>query len=223
LSKITLFPLAALVAIVAHPASAQQSGPREWAFGFSGVSYLIEPTDGAFTDPDRHRTKNFGFRLSKASFGDRRWGWLIDTEVYLGVANRMLIDVDLPNTIFGLQGFVGPVVAVGPLQLYAAGGVNRTTIGKSEIITVPGLVVITYVGTGGLSNLWAAQLNALGQSAGSGGNVEASIPRYSDVSPAGMLGFAWDVGSMFRFSFDYIPIFMEPKRDNFRFTFSLAG
>lgn len=221
--KATFLQFAALVVIATQPVAGEQSGPREWAFGFSGVSYLIEPTDGAFTDPDRHRTKNFGFRFSKASFGERRWGWLIDTELYLGVANRVLIDVDLPNTIFGLQGFVGPAVAVGPLQLYAAGGVNRTTIGKSEIITVPGLVVITYVGTGGLSNLWAAQLNALGQSAGSGGTVEASIPRYSDVSPAGILGFAWDVGPMFRFSFDYIPIFLEPKRDNFRFSFSLAG
>ncbi len=210
----------------AAPTAAQDSGPREWAFGFSGVGYLIEASDGVFTDPDEHMTPNFGFRLTKASFGEDRWGWMLDGELYLGVANRILLDVDMPNTIFGLQAFVGPVVALGPFQFYATGGVNRTTVGESEIVEVPGLVVIQWVGTGGISNLWAAQLNAMAASAGSGGDVIASIPKYSEVAPAGMFGMSYDFGSPrfgFRLSFDYLPVFMGPTRNNFRATFSLAG
>lgn len=63
--------------------------------------------------------------------------------------------MDMPNTIFGLQAFGGPVVALGPLQFYATGGLNRTTVGESEIVEVPGLVVIQWVSTGGISDLWA--------------------------------------------------------------------
>ena len=209
----------------AAPVRAQDAGPRDLAFGLSGVTYLFEASDGVFTDADEHLPGNFGFRLTKASFGGRSWGWMFDGELYLGVANRQLLDVDMPNTIFGLQAFVGPVLALGPLQIYATGGVNRTTVGDSKIVEVPGLVVIHYVGMGGLSDLWAAQLNALGQRAGSGG-VKASIPRYSKVSAAGVLGISWDIGGPgagFRFSLDYLPIFIGPTRNNFRATFSLAG
>jgi hypothetical protein len=63
---------------------------------------------------------------------------MLDGELYLGVANRQLLDVDMPNTIFGLHAFVGPVVALGPIQTYAAIGLNRTTVGESEIVEVPG-------------------------------------------------------------------------------------
>jgi hypothetical protein len=176
-------------------------------------------------DPDEHLPGNFGFRFTGASFGDRSWGWMLDAELYLGVANRQLLDVDVPNTIFGMQAFAGPVLALGPLQIYATGGVNRTTVGDSKIIEVPGLVVIQYVGMGGLSDLWAAQLNALGQNAGPGG-VKVSIPRYSKVSPAAVFGASYDLGGSgggFRISLDYIPIFVGPARNNFRMTLSLAG
>ncbi len=80
-------------------------------FGFSGVTYLFEASDGVFTDAHEHLPGNFGFRLTKASFGVRSWGWMFDGKLYLGVANRQLLDVDTPNTIFGLQAFVGPVLA----------------------------------------------------------------------------------------------------------------
>jgi len=150
---------------------------------------------------------------------------MLDGEVYLGVANRILIDVDMPNTIFGLHAFAGPVVAFGHFQTYATVGVNRTTVGDSEIVEVPGLVVIQYVGMGGLSDVWAGQLNALGQAAGSG-DVVASIPRYSEVALAGMFGISYDFGGSglgFRLSFDYLPIYVGPTRNNFRFTIGLSG
>lgn len=211
--------------LTAQPGLGQSSGPRELAFGFSGVSYLIEAQDGVFTDADEHLAGNFGFRFTKASFGDRSWGWMLDGELYLGVANRELLDVDMPNTIFGLQAFAGPVLALGSFQTYATMGVNRTSVGESEIVEVPGLVVIQYIGTGGLSNVWAARLNALGQSSG-GANVIASIPRYYKVAPAAMFGISYDFGGSgagMRFSFDIIPTFIDGTRTNFRTTLSIAG
>lgn len=217
--------LTALALCAAQPVLGQSSGPRDLAFGFSGVTYLIEASDGVFTDPDEHLVGNFGFRFTKAYFGDRSWGWMLDGELYLGVANRELLDVDMPNTIFGLQAFVGPVLSLGSVQAYATIGVNRTSVGSSEIVEVPGLVVIQYVGSGGLSNVWAARLNALGQSSG-GANVIASIPEYSNVSAAGMFGISYDIGGSgagLRISFDYIPIFIGPTRHNFRTTLSIAG
>lgn len=202
-----------------------QQAPRDWSFGFSGVTYLFEPEDAVFTDADEHLEGNFGFRFTKASFNGRRLGWMLDTELYLGVASRELLDVDMPNTIFGLQAFVGPVLALGPLQTYATVGVNRTTVGESEIVEVPGLVVIQYVGTGGLSNTWAGLLNALGQSAGSA-DVIASIPKYSKVSAAGAFGMSYDFGAGdlgMRISLEYMPVFIGPTRNNFRTTLSIAG
>ncbi len=91
-------------------------------------------------------------------------------------------------------------------------------MGDSKIVEVPGLVVIRCVGTGGLSDLWAAELNALGQRAGSG-SVKTSIPRYSKVSAAGVLGISRDFGGSgvgFRVSLDYLPIFIAPTRNNKR-------
>lgn len=222
-----LIGLAALGAATARPTAAQQTAPRDLAFGFSGVTYLFEAEDGVFTDADEHLPGNFGFRLTKGFFGDRRWGWMLDAELYLGVANRQLIDVDMPNTIFGLEAFAGPALALGSLQLYALGGVNRTTVGESEIVEVPGLVVIHYIGTGGLSNVWAAQLNALAERANStGSNVVASIPRYAEVTPAAVFGASYDFGGAgpgLRLSIDYLPVFIGPTRNNFRVTLALAG
>ena len=224
----SLFALVALVLWTPSTALAQQPGPRGFAFGLSGVGYLFEASDGVFTDPSDHHPTNFGFRLTRAYFGGRSWGWMLDGELYLGVANRQLLDVDMPNTIFGLHAFVGPVVALGPIQTYAAIGLNRTTVGESEIVEVPGLVVIQWIGTGGVSSLWAASMNARYQAAQNAGSptVIASVPRYSDVSPAGLLGIAYDFGGRalgFRISFDYIPVFMDPMRNNFRATLSIGG
>lgn len=221
----TLLAVTILAFLPGTRTEAQRPSPREVAFGFSGVTYLFEASDGVFTDDDEHLPGAFGFRLSLASFGERSWGWMLDGELYLGVANRQLLNADMPNTIVGMQAFAGPVVALGSIQLYVLGGVNRTTVGESKVVEVPGLVVIRYVGTGGLSNVWAARLNELGQRAGSA-NVVASIPRYEEVAPAGVLGMAWDVGGRgmgFRLSVDYLPVFVGPTRNNFRVTFSLAG
>lgn len=221
----SLIATLALALSVGRPALAQQRAPRDLAFGFSGVTYLFEASDGVFTDADEHLPGTFGFRLTKGFFGGRSWGWMLDGELYLGVANRELLDVDMPNTIFGLQAFAGPVVALGSMQFYALAGVNRTTVGESEIVEVPGLVVVQYVGMGGLSDVWAGILNSLGRNAGDA-HVAASIPRYSNVSPAGALGMSWDIGGAgagLRLSLDYLPIFIGPTRNNFRFTLSLAG
>ncbi len=217
--------LAGLALSVGRHAQAQRRRPRDVAFGFSGVTYRFEESDRVFTSPGEHLSGNFGFRFTKAFFGRGSLGWMIDTELYLGVAHRDLLGADLPNTIFGLQGFMGPVVALGPIQLYGLGGVNRTTVGKSDIIDAPGPVVIRWVGMGGLSSSWAQALNSLGARAGNG-DVIASIPRYSNVSPAAVFGMSWDVGGGgfgIRISLDYIPIFMGPKRNNFQATFSMAG
>ncbi len=207
------------------PATGQQPGPRGFAFGFSGVRYLVQPWDGIYTDPYDHHPTNVGFRLTRASFGGRSWGWFVDAELYLGVANRQLLDVDMPNTIFGLHGFAGPVIALGRFQTYAGIGVNRTTVGESTIVEVPSSVVNAYIGTGGVSLLWIGRLSAELVAAG-GGDVIASIPRYSDVSPAGLVGISYDIGGSdfgLRISIDYIPVFMDPMRNNFRATLSLAG
>ncbi|MEM7416671.1 MAG: hypothetical protein AAF389_14295 [Gemmatimonadota bacterium] len=216
-----LFVLA--LALVATPIHAQ---PREWAFGFSGVTYLFEPEDAVYTDPDEHLSGNFGFRLTKASFGDRSFGWMINTELYLGVADRFVIDVDLPNTIFGLQAFAGPVVAFGPFQTYATFGVNRTTVGESKIVTVPGPVVVTYVAGGGISQAWSDIMEARAREANTGGDVLASVPRYHQTKAATMIGMSYDFGGSdlgIRLSFDYIGVFLNPVRNNYRMTFSLAG
>lgn len=218
----------AIVLSATAPLAAQSDRPREWAFGFSGVTYLFEASDAVFTDPDEHLSGNFGFRLSKASFGDGPLGWVIDTELYLGVANRFVIDVDLPNTIFGLQAFVGPSLAFGSVQTYGTIGVNRTTVGESKITTIPGPVVVTYVAGGGISQAWSDIMEARAREAQAQGvgEVLGSIPRYQEIHPATMIGLAWDLGggsSGVRLSFDYIGIFMGPVRNNYRVTFSLAG
>jgi len=217
------FVIAGVILYSPNPASSQ--GPRDLAFGFSGVTYLFEASDGVFSDADEHLPGAFGFRLTKGFFGNRSWGWLLDGELYLGVANRQLLDVDMPNTIFGLHAFAGPVVSLGSFQFYAAGGVNRTTVGESEIIEVPANVVIVALGGDYLSQYMAAILNArLANQVG--GNVIASVPRYSEVAAAGMFGASYDFGGSglgFRFSLEYLPIFISPTRNNFRFTLSLAG
>lgn len=216
---------AGLALLAPRNAQAQRRHPRETAFGFSAITYRFEESDRVFTSPGEHLSGNVGFRFTKAYFGRGRLGWMLDTELYLGVAHRDLLGADLPNTIFGLQGFIGPVVALGPFQLYSLGGVNRTTVGKSDIINAPGYEVVQYIGSGGISTLWAQYLTALGQNAGNG-DVIASVPRYSNVSPAAVFGMSWDLGGSsfgLRLSVDYIPIFMGPKRNNFEATFSLAG
>jgi len=225
MSKVAILTLAALLTGSQRPALAQESGPRGWAFGFSAVGYLIEETDGVFTDADEHMTPNFGFRFTKAWFGNRHFGWMLDSELYLGVAHRMLIDVDLPETIFGLQAFAGPAIAFGPFQTYAAVGVNRTTIGGSKIVEAPISSFDAWTLAGGVSETWIAIVNQLVANAGPN-DVIASIPAYSDVSLAGLLGIAWDFGPRGfggRFSIDYIPVFMSPTRNNIRFSLSLAG
>lgn len=221
----SLVILAVLASWSPSGAVAQQPGPRGFAFGFSGVGYLVEATDGIYTDPNDHHPTNVGFRLTRASFGGRSWGWMLDAELYLGVAHRQLLDVDMPNTIFGLHAFVGPVVALGRFQTYAGVGVNRTTVGESEIVEYPTVVVVQGIANGGLSEFWVFKLDQARLAAG-GGNVIASIPSYSDVSPAGLVGISYDIGGSgfgLRISFDYIPVFMDPMRNNFRATLSLAG
>jgi hypothetical protein len=221
----SLIFLVALGLFDARAAQGQQSQPRDLAFGFSAVSYLFEASDGVFTDNDEHMPGNVGFRLTKAFFGDRSWGWMLDGELYLGVANRQLLDVDMPNTIFGLHAFVGPVIALGSLQLYGTLGVNRTTVGESEIVEVPAGTVEQYLREASVSDHWTdilllASLNS------AGGDVIASIPRYSNVSAAGMFGASYDIGGSalgLRLALEYIPIFIGPARNNLRITLALAG
>jgi len=220
----TIFCLLALCSVA--PLAGQSTGPRELAFGFSGMTYLFEPEDAVFTDADEHLNGNFGFRLTKAWFGDRAWGVMVDTELYLGVANRLVLDVDLPNTIFGLHAYAGPVVSFGGFQTYAALGVNRTTVGESDIVEVPGPILITHVAGGGVNQAWSDIMTARARQANTGGDVLASVPRYQQVAAAGVFGLSYDFGSGssgFRVAFDYVPIFIGPTRNNFRVTFSLAG
>jgi hypothetical protein len=217
-----LITFAMLGLMMVGPREARAQAPKDLAFGFSGMSYLFESSDAVYTDPGEHLSGNFGFRLSKAFFGDRSVGWMMDTELYLGVANRFVLDVDLPNTIFGLQAFAGPVVAFGPFQTYAAVGVNRTTVGESKIVTIPGPVLVTYVAGGGISQAWYDIMEARARAANVGGDVLASVPRYQEVAAAGLLGVAYDF-SIFRLTLDYIPIFLEPVRNNYRITFAVAG
>lgn len=217
---------ALLAVALAQPAEAQSSKPRDFAFGFSGVTYLFEAVDGVYTDADEHLPGNVGFRFTKAYFGERRLGLMLDGEIYAGVADRELVGTSMPNTIFGLQAFVGPSLALGSFQFYALGGVNRTTVGDSKIVEVPGLVVIEYIGSGGLSSTWAARLNALASGSSGGSNVVASIPAYKEISPAGVLGASYDFGGGdigFRLSLEYLPIFIGPTRNNLRITLAVAG
>lgn len=208
------------------PLAAQSDGPRDVAFGFSGMTYLFEPEDAVFTDADEHLNGNFGFRLTKAWFGDRTWGLMVDTELYLGVASRMVLDVDMPNTIFGVHAYAGPVVSFGGFQSYAAFGVNRTSVGESDIIEVPGPILITHVAGGGINQAWSDIMTARAREANQGSNVIASVPRYYELATAGLFGLSYDFGSGsggFRIAFDYVPIFVGPTRNNYRVTFSLAG
>ncbi|MCC7054266.1 MAG: hypothetical protein IT355_13450 [Gemmatimonadaceae bacterium] len=84
--------------------------PRRNAFGFSYVSYAIDDDDAVFTDAQEHFTANFGFRFTRAFVRpSRALGWMIDGELFLGVIDRELLDVPLPETMLGLHAFVGPV------------------------------------------------------------------------------------------------------------------
>ena len=213
-------------------AAAQQgpeAAPRRSAFGFSYVTYTIEPGDGVFTDNETHATQNFGFRFNRSFRRQRSLGWMIDGELYLGVVDRELLEVPLPETLFGLHAFVGPQVSVGGLTWYAAGGVNRTSVPETELVSTSRQTAIRWVGTNGLSRLWAAQLNA--QIASGRSTVLASIPEYNKVAPAGMVGLAYDFGKSapgkrglgFRISADFLPVFADEMRSNFRTTFSITG
>jgi hypothetical protein len=209
------------------------------AFGFSYLTYSFDPEDGVFTDNKTHATQNFGFRFTKAFRRQRPLGWLVDGELFLGVIDRELLNVPLPETIFGLHAFVGPQYSAGRMTYYAAGGVNRTSVPATELVSASRASVIQYVGRGGLSRLWAAQLNAAASTAQP--TVQASIPAFSKVAPAGMIGLAYDFGNSgggkaargksaagrsglgFRISADFLPVFISPARNNFRTSISITG
>lgn len=241
-SRMFLAACAALLPAV-H-ASAQRETPdapvrRSSAFGFSYVTYAFDPQDGVYTDNKTHTTPNFGFRFTKGFRTQRALGWMMDGELFLGVIDRELLDVPLPETIFGLHAFVGPQYTAGRLTLSAAGGVNRTSVAATELVSSPRGSVIQYVGRGGLSRLWAATLNAA--AATSKPTVEASIPAYAKLAPAGLLGLSYDFGGGgggqrvrgqraggrsglgFRISAEVLPVFVSPVRTNFRTSISITG
>ena len=197
---------------------------RRAAFGFSYVSYALDDEDGVFTDNRAHTAQNFGFRVNRAFRRQQQLGWMLDGELFLGVLQRELIDVPLPETIFGLQAFAGPQLRLGRITANVAAGMNRLSIPGSELVNSPRQSVVQYVGRGGLSRLWAANLNAL--TAKNQSTVAASIPAYTKVAPAGLLGLAYDFGQKalgFRVSIEYTPVFTASTKNNVRFTFSIAG
>lgn len=223
LTSLLLVPAIAAIAQSAQP-SQRAIRPRKSAFGFSYVTYAFEQDDGVFTDNREHATQNFGFRFNRAFRRAQPVGWMMDGELFLGVIDRELVNVPLPETLFGMHAFVGPQISFGKLTLNAAGGVNRTSVPGTEIVSASRASVIQYVGRGGLSRLWAANLNNL--TSGGQPTVQASIPAYSKVSPAGLLGFAYDFGKKglgFRFSGEFLPVFVGPVRKNFRTSLSITG
>lgn len=199
--------------------------PRRNAFGFSYVTYAIDEEDAVFTDAREHRTSNFGFRFSRVFVKPRRaLCWMLDGELFLGVINRELLDVPLPETMFGLHAFVGPQVRSGRWTSYVAMGVNRTTVPETELVSASRGAAIQYIGRGGLSRLWAAQLNNLTSS--NQPTVSARIEGYNKVAPAGMLGAAYDLGRGpmgLRLSADYLPWFGGTVRHNVRMSLSFTG
>lgn len=225
-----LLVLAALLPVVSVAAQqGQDQGPRKSAFGFSYLTYAIEPDDGVFTDDEAHATQNFGFRFNRSFRGQRSVGWMIDGELFLGVIDRELLDVPLPETIFGLHAFVGPQLSVGGFTWYAAGGVNRASVPETELVSSSRQDAIRWVGTSGVSRLWAEILNS--KVASGQPTVEASIPAYNKVAPAGLIGLSYDLGRRgtgkrgmgFRFSADFLPVFGGSVRKNFRTTLSITG
>lgn len=225
LRRLLLVCAIALTPVLSTAQSSQPAPPRRNAFGFSYVTYAVEDDDGVFTDAQRHVTANFGFRVTKAFVKPQRaLGWLIDGELFLGVIDRELLDVPLPETILGLHAFVGPQYRSGRLTSYAAMGVNRTAVPETELVSTSRASAIQYVGRGGLSRLWAANLNSL--TSNGQPTVAARIEGYNKVAPAGMIGVAYDMGRGpmgFRFSADYLPMFGGSVRHNFRTTFSITG
>ena len=199
--------------------------PRTGAFGFSYVTYEFVPDDGVFTDNRSHASQNFGFRFNRSFRRAQPVGWMLDGELYLSYIDRELLNVPLPETVFGLHAFVGPQITRGRFTFSAGAGVNRTSVPETELVSASRGSVITYVGRGGLSRLWAANLNAL--TANNQPTVQARIPAYAKVAPAGLLGFAYDFGGKgplgFRLSAEVLPVFASPTRANFRTSLSITG
>lgn len=187
------------------------------------MTFSFQPEDGVFTDNSTPASQNFGFRFNKAFKRQKPLAWMMDGELFLGVIDGELLDVPLPETIFGLHAFVGPQYTAGHLTFCAAGGLNRTSVPATELVSKSRAPVMKYVGRGGLSRLWAATLNSLTSSGQS--TVQASIPAYAKVAPAGMFGLAYDIGSSgpgFRLSADFLPVFADKTRNNFRSTLSIT-
>jgi hypothetical protein len=203
----------------------RDAAPRRNAFGFSYVTYAVEDDDGVFTDASEHLTTNFGFRFSKAFVRpSRALGWMVDGELFLGVIDRELLDVPLPETMFGLHAFVGPQFRSGRLTTYVAAGINRTTVPETELVSTSRGAAIQYIGRGGLSRLWAATLNNLTSSGQP--TVSARIEGYNKLAPAGMLGASYDVGRGpmgLRLSADYLPMFGGSVRHNVRVSLFVTG
>jgi hypothetical protein len=225
LHQVLLVCAAALTPALSCAQSSQPAPPRRNAFGFSYVTYAINDDDGVFTDAEAHMTANVGFRLNRSFVRPQRaLGWMVDGELFLGVINRELLDVPLPETMLGLHAFVGPQLRSGRLTTYAAVGVNRTAVPETELVSTSRSSAIQYIGRGGLSRLWAAQLNALttnGQP-----TVSARIDGYNKVAPAGMIGVSYDLGrgpAGLRFSADYLPMFGGSVRHNIRTSLSFSG
>lgn len=227
-----MFVLAGAVIFPAIAASAQLAQkpqqpvrPRKASFGFSYVTYAFEADDGVFSDNREHATPNFGFRFNRAFRRTQQVGWMMDGELFLGVIDRELLDVPLPETSFGLQAFTGPQISVGQFTFTAAGGVNRTSVPGTELVSSSRGAAITYVGRGGLSRLWAATLNNL--TSKNTPTVQASIPAYAKVAPAGLIGVAYDFGGKgplgFRLSAEFLPVFVGSMRKNFRTSISITG
>lgn len=217
--------LAVAVTLAPSPVSAQSS-PHELALGLSRSSYLFEPGDVVYTDTEAHRKGTIGFRVTKAFFGDRSFGWLIDTELYFGRATRSVLDAELSNTIVGLRSFVGPVVSLGRLQAYGAVGLNRTTVGESDTVVIAEPAVGPYVASDEISQAWSDVVAARARDSDAGEDVSVTVPGYGETKAAGLLGASYDFGGPaggVRLSVDYIGLFMTPVRNSLRITLSLAG
>ena len=156
-TKMLVLLSALIVPVVAVTAQTTQKPvvSRNGAFGFSYVTYSFEPDDGVFTDNRVHATQNIGFRFNRSFRRAQTVGWMMDGELFLGVIDRELLDVPLPETLFGLHAFVGPQFSFGQVTLNAAGGVNRTSVPGTELVSSSRGSSIQYVGRGGMSRLWA--------------------------------------------------------------------
>jgi hypothetical protein len=230
---------------------ADQTPVERFILAFSWCSSELKRSDGVFADgfwhgyydwndglvhssfeprPDLFQSGigQFGFRIAYVRSNHRGWGTRYDMEFCLGLVNRHFEQALSENTSYACKLFLGPQYGPpdGRVSGYVLFGLNYLKVGGQDpsVYTSSGPNII-YYGSGGTSDLWADILNEWED----GGPVRMpGYPPFSRLAVGMCIGISYDVIRPPRdidgvsLYVDYLPVFYDGLRNDFRFGLALA-